>query len=232
MNGSTQILPDRTEAGRRLARALSAYADRKDVVVLGLPRGGLVVAFEIAKALDVPLDVLVVRKLGVPGHEELAFGAIAGGGTRVTNPDVVRMLRLTPGEIDAVVAREQGMLEQRERFYRGHSRALELEGKTVILVDDGLATGASMRTAIRLLRNYNPERIVMAVPVAPRETCSALEQEVDEAVCLAMPEPFYAIGSWYHDFTQTSDEEVIELLDSARAFGRSGGETGGSAGSR
>lgn len=232
MNGSTQILPDRTEAGRRLARVLSAYADRKDVVVLGLPRGGLVVAFEIAKALDVPLDVLVVRKLGVPGHEELAFGAIAGGGTRVTNPDVVRMLRLTPGEIDAVVAREQGMLEQRERFYRGHSRALELEGKTVILVDDGLATGASMRTAIRLLRNYNPERIVMAVPVAPRETCSALQQEVDEAVCLAMPESFYAIGSWYHDFTQTSDEEVIELLDSARAFGRSGGETGGSAGSR
>jgi predicted phosphoribosyltransferase len=197
-----RVFADRTEAGRLLAEKLAAYGRRSDVVVLGLPRGGVVVAYEVARALDAPLDVYVVRKLGVPGQEELAFGAIASGGVRVLNPDVVRAAMLDQARIDAVAGREQSELERREVAYRGDTPPLELAGKTVIVVDDGLATGASMRTAIRSLEAHHPARIVMAVPTAPRSTCRDLEREVDEAVCLGAPEcpalPRYA------DFSQTT----------------------------
>lgn len=213
---------DRREAGRLLARELERFSRRGDAVVLGLPRGGVVVAFEVAKALDLPLDIYLVRKLGAPGQEELAVGAIATGGVRVLNQDVVRALRLSDEQIDRIAEREQALLEQRERLYRGHSERLDLSGKQVILVDDGLATGASMRTAIRSLQSHGPSWVVVAVPVAPEETCRSLGREVDEVVCPLTPYPFYSIGSWYEDFAQTSDQEVIELLESARAFGRPG----------
>jgi predicted phosphoribosyltransferase len=214
-----RVFADRTEAGRLLAEKLTAYRDRSDVVVLGLPRGGVVVAYEVARALDAPLDVYVVRKLGVPGQEELAFGAIASGGVRVLNPDVVRAAALDQARIDAVAAREQAELERREKAYRGDSPPLELAGKTVIVVDDGLATGASMRTAIRSLEAHRPARVVMAVPTAPRSTCHDLEREVDEAVCLMTPEMFFGVGQWYTDFSQTTDEEVLEALRKAADFG-------------
>ena len=183
-------------------------------------------AFEVAKALDAPLDVYMVRKLGVPGQEELAFGAIASGGVRVLNPDVVRAAGLDQADIEAIAAREQAELERRERAYRGDSAPLELAGKTVILVDDGLATGASMRTAIRSLEAHHPGWITMAVPTAPRSTCLDLEREVDEAVCLMTPEPFFGVGQWYIDFSQTTDDEVIGLLREAASFGQR--EVGGS----
>ena len=211
---------DRSEAGRLLAGQLTAYARRGDVVVLGLPRGGVVVAYEVARALDAPLDVYVVRKLGVPGQEELAFGAIASGGIRVLNPDVVRGAGLDQARIDAVASREQAELERREKAYRGDSPPLDLAGKTVIVVDDGLATGASMRTAIRSLEAHHPTRIVMAVPTAPLSTCRDLEREVDEAVCLMTPEMFFGVGQWYTDFSQTTDDEVLEALRKAAGFGR------------
>ncbi len=211
---------DRSEAGRRLAEKLAAYAGRSDVVVLGLPRGGVVVAYEVARALGVPLDVYVVRKLGVPGQEELAFGAIASGGIRVLNADVVRGVGLDQARIDAVAAREQIELERREKAYRGDSPPRELAGKTVIIVDDGLATGASMRTAIRSLAAHGPGRVVMAVPTAPSSTCRDLESEVDEAVCLMTPEMFFGVGQWYADFSQTTDDEVLEALRKAADFGR------------
>jgi len=217
-----EILVNRRDAGRRLARELAAYFGRDDTIVLGLPRGGVVVAFEVAQALDAPLDVFLVRKLGAPGQEELAVGAIASGGVRVMNDDVVRALRLTESQIEAIAVREQAVLERRERLYRGHAEPLELAEKVAILVDDGLATGASMRTAIRSLKSHAPARIVVAVPTAPPETCAALRREVDEAVCMMTPEPFYSIGSWYLDFSQTSDEEVVELLEKAKSFGRGG----------
>jgi putative phosphoribosyl transferase len=216
-----RLLTDRREAGRLLAVELKNYRGRADVVVLGLPRGGVVVAYEVAKALNVPLDVYLVRKLGAPGQEELAIGAIASGGVRVMNEDLVDALGLSSAQIEAIAAREQVELERRERTYRGDSRPPDLSGKTVLLVDDGLATGASMRTAIRSLRSHRPGRIVVAVPIAPRSTCVALEREVDEVVCLMSPEPFYAIGQWYLDFAQTSDSEVVTLLGEARGFGRS-----------
>jgi putative phosphoribosyl transferase len=221
-----RVFADRTQAGQSLARQLAGYKGRDGLVILGLPRGGVVVAFEVAKALDAPLDVYVVRKLGVPGQEELAFGAIATGGVRVLNPDVVRAAGLDQAQIDAVAAREQTEMERRERAYRGDSVPHELAGKTVILVDDGLATGASMRTAIRSLQAHHPAWIAMAVPTAPRSTCLDLEREVDEAVCVMTPEPFFGVGQWYTDFSQTSDAEVIDLLRAAAAFGRR--ETGGS----
>jgi len=220
-----RLLTDRREAGRLLAVELKSYSGRGDVVVLGLPRGGVVVAYEVAKALDAPLDVYLVRKLGAPGQEELAIGAIASGGVRVMNDDLVAALGLSYAQIEAIAAREQVELERRERTYRGDSRPPELSGKTVILVDDGLATGASMRTAIRSLRSHRPGRVVVAVPTAPRSTCAALEGEVDEVVCLMSPEPFYAIGQWYQDFTQTSDSEVVTLLGEAKGFGRSDSAT-------
>lgn len=212
------MLTDRQEAGRRLAAALEGFAGRDDVIVLGLPRGGVVVASEVARALKAPLDVYLVRKLGVPGHEELALGAIASGGVTVLNQDVLQALQVTQAEIEAVTEREKAVLERREQLYRGHSRPLELSGKTVIVVDDGLATGATMRTAIRSIRDHTPARIVAAVPVAPPETCARLEREADEAVCLLTPEPFYAIGAWYQDFSQTRDEEVVDLLEEAGSF--------------
>ncbi len=215
-----RLLSDRREAGRLLAEKLMEYAGRGGTIVLGLPRGGVVVAFEVAKALDVPLDIFLVRKLGAPGQEELAVGAIASGGVRVMNQDVVVALGLSQAQIEAIAAREQAELERRERAYRGESSPPDLAGKTLIVVDDGLATGASMRTALRSLRSHSPARIVLAVPTAPRSTCAALEREVDEAVCLMTPEPFYAIGQWYADFSQTSDQEVVKLLSEAAAFGR------------
>ena len=211
-----RIFADRREAGRELAAKLSAYQDRDGVVVLGLPRGGVVVAFEVAEALHAPLDVYMVRKLGMPGQEELAFGAIASGGVRVLNPEVIQAAGLQQAEMDAVAAREGAELERRERLYRGDSPPLALGGKTVILVDDGLATGASMRTAIVSLESHRPAWVTMAVPAAPQSTCRDLEREVDEAVCVLTPEPFFSVGQWYVDFSQTSDAEVIDILRRSR----------------
>ena len=209
------IFRDRTEAGRVLAAELTAYANRPDVLVLALPRGGVPVGFEVAKALHAPLDVFLVRKLGVPEQEELAMGAIASGGVTVLNEDVIRVLGISPAEINAVAAEQMQELERRERSYRGDRPAPEVRGRTVILVDDGLATGSSMRAAVKALRQLHPARIVVAVPVASPETCAEFRDEVDEIVCAYTPEPFYAVGFWYEDFSQTSDEEVRELLEQA-----------------
>ena len=210
----------RREAGRLLAGKLSTYANRPDVLVLALPRGGVPVAAEVARALGTPLDVFVVRKLGVPGHEEFAFGAIATGGVRVLNEDVVRALQIPDRVIDAVAAREQEELARRERVYRGDRPPLDVRGRTVILVDDGLATGATMQAAIRALRQQQPARIVVAVPTASLETCDELKREVDEVICATTPDPFYAVGLWYEDFSQTTDEEVRELLARSTGAGR------------
>ena len=206
---------DRSDAGREVASRLSHYANRPDVLVLALPRGGVPVAFEVARQLHVPLDVFLVRKLGVPGHEELAMGAIATGGVRVLNDEVVSMLGISRHMIDGVAAREQQELERRERLYRGGGAAPEMSGRTVILVDDGLATGSSMRAAVAAVRKQRPAAVVVAVPVAAEETCAALRCEVDEIVCAETPEPFYAVGSWYDDFTQTTDAEIQDLLQRA-----------------
>jgi putative phosphoribosyl transferase len=210
------IFRNRTEAGRRLAKELERYAGRPDVVVLGLPRGGIPVAYEVARGLQAPLDVFVVRKLGMPGQEELAIGAIATGGVRVVNDDLLARLRVPPQIVDEIAAREERELERRERAYRGPSAPLPLAGRTVILVDDGLATGASMRAAAMALRRLSPARIVVAVPVGAAETCEELARLVDEMVCAETPEPFWAVGNWYEDFSQTSDEEVHLLLERAR----------------
>lgn len=208
---------NRTEAGRELATKLSKFAGRGDVIVLALPRGGVPVAVEVARALRAPLDVLVVRKLGVPGHEELAFGAIASGGVRVFAEDTIRGLRLTLPMIEAVIETEEKDLTRRERLYRGDRPLLELRGKTVIIVDDGLATGASMLAAVRAVRAYEPAQVVVAVPVAARETCGDMDEEADVVcVCALEPAPFYGVGMWYYDFSQTSDEEVQALLAKAR----------------
>ena len=203
---------DRRDGGRLLAQRLGRYAHRRDVVVLGLPRGGMPVAAEVASALGAPLDVFVVRKLGVPGHEELAMGAIASGGVRVLNDDVVDAVGIPEREIDAVAARELETLEAREHAYRGDRDPVELRGRTAILVDDGLATGATMRAAIRALKGLGAAAIVVAVPTAPRETCEALRGEVDDVVCATTPEPFTAVGLWYRDFAPVSDDQVSELL--------------------
>jgi predicted phosphoribosyltransferase len=203
---------DRTDAGRFLAGKLAGYAGRPDVLVLALPRGGVPVAYEVARALGVPLDVFLVRKLGVPGHEELALGAIATGGVRLLNPDVVRSLRIAPEVIDEVAAIERAELERRGREYRDGRPPPDVHGKTVILIDDGLATGASMRAAVAALRQGQPARIVVAVPIAAAVTCEEFQDEVDEVVCARTPDPFYAVGLWYEDFSQTTDEEVRELL--------------------
>ena len=209
------LFRDRIEAGKRLAEQLTDYADRADVLVLALPRGGVPVAFEVAEALRAPLDIFLVRKLGVPGHEELAMGAIATGGVRVLNEDVVDNLRI-PGEvIDAVAADELRELERRERAYRGDRPAPDVRGKTVILVDDGLATGSTMRAAAAALRQQQPARIVVAVPVSAPQTCDEYKMGVDEIICAVTPEPFQAVGLWYEDFSQTTDEEVRELLERA-----------------
>jgi predicted phosphoribosyltransferase len=210
------IFRDRPDAGQQLAARLAKYAHHPDILVLALPRGGVPVAYEVAKQLDVPLDVFLVRKLGVPGYEELAMGAIASGGVRVINNDVVRQLAI-PGEvIDAVAAEERRELERRERAYRNGRPPPDVQGRTVILIDDGLATGSTMRAAAAALRKLGPARIVVAVPVSASETCDEFREEVDEVVCAAMPEPFRGVGLWYKDFSQTTDEEVRELLERAR----------------
>jgi putative phosphoribosyl transferase len=203
---------NRTEAGQLLAKKLTAYANREDVVVLGLPRGGVPVAFEVAKALNAPLDICLVRKLGVPGHKELAMGAIASGGVRVLNYDVVSWLKVSGKTIDKVAQKELRELQRRDRVYRGDRPPADVRNRTIIVVDDGLATGSTMRAAVAVLREQQPQSIVVAVPVAPSETCKALSAEVDEVVCIVTPEPFYAIGLWYENFAQTTDEEVRELL--------------------
>ncbi len=210
---------DRTDAGRYLGALLSRYAGRDDVVVLALPRGGVPVGFEVARALEVLLDVFVVRKLGVPGHEELAFGAIASGGTRILNPDVIRHLGLTSDVIDAVSERERSELKRREGLYRGERPNTELEAETVILVDDGLATGASMRAAVAAVRTQKPARIVVAVPTAALDTCASLNAEVDEFVSPLKPENFHAVSLWYDRFEQVSDGEVRTLLERAKQAG-------------
>lgn len=209
------LFRDRQDAGRKLALKLSAYANRSDVIVLALPRGGVPVAYEVARALNAPMDILIVRKLGVPGHEELAMGAIASSGVRVLNRDVVQMLRVPPEVIDVVVARELQELHRRERAYRGDRPAPQVRGHTVILIDDGLATGASMRAAVAGVRMQDPARIVIAVPTAAMETCQAFQSEVDEIICATTPEPFDGVGHWYEDFSQTTDEEVHALLEEA-----------------
>ena len=203
---------DRFAGGEALARLLSTYANRPDVLVLALPRGGVPVGYAVARALRAPLDVYLVRKLGVPGHEELAMGAIAGGGVEVLNPGVIEMLRVPRQVIDAVAAREEVALRQGERAYRDDRPPPDVAGKTVLLVDDGLATGASMRAAAAALRALGAGRSVVAVPVASRETCDELRSEVDEVVCALTPEPFRAVGLWYQDFAPVSDDEVRDLL--------------------
>jgi putative phosphoribosyl transferase len=206
---------DRTEAGRLLAQRLANYAGRTDVLVLGLPRGGVPVAFEVARALEVPLDVFVVRKLGVPGHEELAMGAIASGGTWVLNDDIVGALDIPDHAIYAVAERELRELERREQLYRGNRPPPDVSGRTVILVDDGIATGSTMRAAIAALRQLGPARIVAAVPTAAPSTCDQLRNEADECISCITPEPFHAVGVWYDNFAQTTDDEVRDLLERA-----------------
>jgi len=211
------MFPDRAEAGRVLGLKLSKYAGGNGVIVLGLPRGGVPVAYEVACALRVPLDVFIVRKLGVPGFEELAGGAIASGGVRVLNEEVANALPNRDEIIEAVTQRESAELERREREYRDGRPAPELQDKTVILIDDGLATGATMRAAVKALRKRGAAKIVVAVPVGPPDTCREFEDVADEVVCASAPEFFQAVGQYYEDFSQTSDEEVRDLL--ARAAG-------------
>lgn len=206
---------DRRHAGRVLAAALDDYAGTPDLLILGLPRGGVAVAYEVALALNAPLDVYPVRKLGLPGQEELAMGAIASGGVRVLNREIVDALRIPQSVIDTVAGQEGVELARREQAYRGGRTAPEVRGKTVILVDDGLATGSTMRAAIEALRQGAPARIVVGVPVAAPDTCEEIRRHVDEAVCASTPEPFRGVGAWYQDFSQTSDAEVRELLNLA-----------------
>jgi putative phosphoribosyl transferase len=213
------MFEDRTEAGRVLADKLAAYTGRADVVVLALPRGGVPVGFEVARSLRVPLDVCLVRKLGVPGHAELAMGAIAGHGTRVINQDVVEQLGIPEPAIDAVAAAEQQELERREGAYRDQLPQPEVRGKTVILVDDGLATGSTMRAAVAAIRQQQPARIVVAVPAGTKSVCQQLERDADQVVCASTPEPFVAVGQAYRNFEQTTDQEVRRLLHAAGAAG-------------
>lgn len=203
---------DRADAGRYLTEKLHHYAGRPDVLVLALPRGGVPVGYEVARALGAPLDVFLVRKVGVPGHEELAMGAVASGGVRVTNPSVFRQLGEPDALFDAAAAREERELRRREDTYRDGRPPPDVRGKTVILVDDGLATGASMRAAVVALRRLGPARVVVAVPVGAGETCDAFRDEADEVVCATEPDPFFAVGLWYEDFSQTTDDEVRDLL--------------------
>lgn len=211
------LFRDRADAGRQLVPRLDAYRGRPGLLVLGLPRGGVPVADEVARGLGAPLDVFVVRKLGVPGQEELAMGAIATGGVRVVNHDVVRALGLTPEMLEEAAAAEGRELDRRQRSYRGQRPEPVIAGRTVILVDDGLATGSTMRAAVAALRLQGPGRLVVAVPVAALAVCAELGREVDEIVCGATPEPFLSVGRFYDDFRQTSDEEVRERLAAARA---------------
>jgi putative phosphoribosyl transferase len=210
-----ELLPfqDRSDAGRQLARRLLGYAGRRDVVVLALPRGGVTVGAEVARALGVALDVLVVRKLGVPGHEEFAMGAIASGGVRIISDDIVAALGVSEREMALVAAAGEEELARQERLFRGSRDFPDVRGRTIILVDDGLATGATMRAAASALRSQAPAWLVVAVPVAPKETCAGLRAEVDQVICLATPEPFHSVGTWYKDFHQATDEEVRLMLE-------------------
>ena len=207
-------LRDRREGGRVLAERLAHYRGRPDLLVLALPRGGVAVGFEVAHALQAPLDVFVVRKIGYPGHEEFAMGAIASGGVRVMNP--MPGIPISPEAVAQVVAREEAELARRELLYRGGRPAVSIRGRTVIVVDDGLATGSTMRAAILAMRQQHPARLVVAVPVGAAETCAALRDEADEVVCAATPRPFRAVGLWYEQFPQATDDEVHQLLDEAR----------------
>jgi predicted phosphoribosyltransferase len=215
-----ELFRDRHDAGRVLAQKLEKYADRPDVLVLALPRGGVPVAYQVARALHAPLDVFVVRKLGVPGYEELAMGAVATGGVRVLNDQVVRGLGIPDQVIDMVAARELRELARRERLYRGDRPAPDVSGRTVILVDDGLATGATMFAATEALRKQNPARIAVAVPTASPDTCEEMKKKADEVVSAITPEPFFAVGRWYQDFSQTTDDEVTSLLSASGAPGQ------------
>jgi putative phosphoribosyl transferase len=223
-----RIFPNRAEAGRRLAESLSAYRGCDDAIVLGLPRGGVPVAYEVARQLGLPLDVFVVRKLGVPGYEELAMGAIASGNVSVLNEDVMRALPNPEAILEAVMAQEKVELERREAHYRQDQPALVLRGRIVILVDDGLATGATMRAAAAALRKQGVAKIVVAAPVGAPETCQELALEVDEMICAIMPAFFHGVGQFYEDFSQTSDEEVRELLAKAKEGKGQRDETGDS----
>ena len=204
---------DRTEGGRKLAVRLAKYANRPGVLVLALPRGGVPVAVEVAKALNAPLDVFLVRKLGVPGNEELAMGAIASGGVQVLNRDVVDKLRISRQTIDAAAAREMKELARRERLYRGERPAPSVRRRIVILVDDGLATGSTMHAAVAALRKLHPAKVIVAVPTAAADTCEEFKAEVDEIVCVETPEPFYSVGTWYENFSQVTDSQVREMLE-------------------
>lgn len=207
---------DRHDAGRRLAEELHAYAGRRDVVVLALPRGGVPVAYEVARALGAPLDVFVVRKLGVPGHEEYAMGAIASGGTRVLDDHTIRSLGIPREDVERVTRDERRELERREAVYRGNRPFPDLTGKTVIVVDDGLATGATMRAAVAALREQSPSAVIAAAPVGAPATCAAVRWTANDCICAMKPDPFYGVGLWYDDFEQTTDEEVQRLLELAR----------------
>jgi putative phosphoribosyl transferase len=209
------IFANRKEAGQKLAKRLQGYANREDVIVLGTPRGGVPVAYEVAMALKAPLDIFVLRKLGVPGHEELAFGAIASGGIRILEHDTIESFGLTKAQVERVTEAEKRELERRERAYRHGRPPLAVAGRTVILVDDGIATGASMRAAIQALRQMKPAALVIATPVAPHSTCNRLKGEVNDVVCVEMPELFYGVGQFYHDFSEVTDDEVIADLDRA-----------------
>jgi putative phosphoribosyl transferase len=209
------IFANRAEAGRILAKRLAKYADREDVIVLGTPRGGVPIAFEVAKALRVPLDTFTVRKLGVPGYEELAFGAIASGGMQIFNRNLIEKLGLTERDVDQVVQSETRELKRREEQYRQGRPQLQVKGRTVILTDDGIATGASILAALHALRQLQPAALIVATPVAPLATVDRLKGEADEVVCAQTPEPFYGVGQFYEDFSQVSDEEVTSLLERA-----------------
>jgi putative phosphoribosyl transferase len=206
---------DRYHAGRQLAAALAPYAGRPNLLVLALPRGGVPVGYEVARALNAPLDIMLVRKLGVPGHEELAMGAIASGGVRVLSNDIIEALGIPDRMIATVAANEEQELARREKAYRDDRPPPDVGGKTVILVDDGLATGSTMRAAAAAIQTQCPERLVIAVPVAPQQTCESLLQHADDVVCATVPDPFFAVGNWYDDFSQTTDTEVRELLQRA-----------------
>jgi putative phosphoribosyl transferase len=221
-SGSNRPFADRREAGKELAGKLSAYRGRQDVVVLALPRGGVPVAFEIAEALDAPLDIFVVRKLGMPGHPEFAMGAIASGGVRVLSEDVIRSWSIPDSEIEAVARQELAELQRREREYREGRPLTDLHGKAAILVDDGLATGSTMRAAVQAVRVHTPARVVVAVPVGAPSTCEEFSDITDETVCARTPEPFSAVGLWYRDFSQTTDVEVRALLQEHAQRNRSG----------
>lgn len=212
------VFKDRTDAGQQLAKALDEFAGNDNVVVLALPRGGVPVAYEVARALQAPLDVMVVRKLGVPGQRELAMGAIASGNIRVMNEGIVNQLAIPQKAIDKVVEEERIELERRERLYRGSESRYPIEGKVIILVDDGIATGATMRAAIAAINQQQPKQLVVAVPTAALDSCQRISDEVDRMVCLSTPEPYIAVGCWYRRFSQTRDDEVTQLLQKAANY--------------